>query len=50
VGYLLAATGPAGFGVIHDMTGGWTLPLLLLIGIVAVKTALGFGAGKPGKV
>ncbi len=50
VGYLLAATGPAGFGIIHDMTGGWTLPLLLLIGIVAVKTLLGFGAGKPGTV
>jgi len=50
VGYLLAATGPAGFGIIHDTTDGWTLPLLILIGIVAVKTMLGFGAGKPGKV
>lgn len=46
-GYLLAATGPAGFGWLHDLTHGWTLPLLLLLGMVAAKVAVGLGAGKP---
>lgn len=46
-GYLLAATGPAGFGWLHDLTHGWTLPLVLLLGMVAAKVAVGLGAGKP---
>jgi hypothetical protein len=25
VGYLLAAGGPALFGLLHDLTGGWTV-------------------------
>lgn len=29
-GYLLAATGPFGMRVLRDLTGGWTVPLLLL--------------------
>ena len=28
MGYLLAAIGPFGVGVLHDATGGWTVPLL----------------------
>jgi CP family cyanate transporter-like MFS transporter len=30
VGYALAATGPALAGLLHDTTGGWTVPLLAL--------------------
>lgn len=30
-GYLLAASGPAIFGALHDLTGGWTAPLILLV-------------------
>jgi CP family cyanate transporter-like MFS transporter len=30
-GYLLAAVGPLGAGLLHDATGGWTLPLAVLM-------------------
>jgi CP family cyanate transporter-like MFS transporter len=30
VGYLVAAVGPFGIGVLYDVTGGWTWPLLAL--------------------
>jgi CP family cyanate transporter-like MFS transporter len=30
VGYLIAALGPFAVGVLHDVSGGWTLPLLSL--------------------
>ena len=30
VGYLIAALGPFGMGLIHSATGGWTVPLALL--------------------
>src|SRR5699024_134471 len=35
-GYLLAAVGPVLVGVLHDISDGWTLPLLFLIGIAIV--------------
>lgn len=31
IGYAIAAMGPFGMGVIHDATGSWTVPLILLI-------------------
>lgn len=30
VGYLLAAVGPFAVGLLHDLSGGWTVPLLAL--------------------
>lgn len=38
-GYLLAATGPFGFGALHDLTGSWT-PSLLGMALVAVLMGL----------
>jgi CP family cyanate transporter-like MFS transporter len=32
-GYLLAAVGPFLIGVVHDATGGWTWPLVLLLAL-----------------
>lgn len=50
VGYLMAAVGPTLVGFIHDQTGGWQAPLVLLV--VAALLVLGFGwrAGRPGFV
>ncbi|GAB3140459.1 MFS transporter [Marisediminicola antarctica] len=31
IGYAVAAAGPVSFGLLHDATGGWTLPLVTLI-------------------
>lgn len=45
-GYLLAATGPVLFGALHDMNGGWTLPLSMLIIIAFIILIAGIEAGK----
>jgi CP family cyanate transporter-like MFS transporter len=45
-GYLLAASGPVVFGVVHDHTGGWTAPLLLVCGLSAAMLVAGVGAGR----
>jgi len=50
IGYLLAAVGPAAFGLIHDLTSGWTAPLLFLMGILLAKSVVGMRAGRPGEV
>ncbi|TLM85795.1 CynX/NimT family MFS transporter [Pseudarthrobacter sp. NamE5] len=39
-GYLLATAGPFGMGLIHDASGGWTLPLLLLLALAVVQTVV----------
>lgn len=36
-GYLLATVGPFGMGMLHSATGGWTLPLALLLGLAVVQ-------------
>jgi MFS transporter, CP family, cyanate transporter len=46
VGYGLAAVGPIAVGALHDVTGGWTVPLAVLIGVAAVDLVLGLGAGR----
>ena len=44
VGYLIAAVGPALIGLIHDITGGWTAPLLCLVAALVGKVVVGLGA------
>ncbi|MFJ5698356.1 MFS transporter [Arthrobacter sp. NPDC093139] len=36
-GYLLATVGPFGMGLLHSATGGWTLPLALLLAIAVAQ-------------
>ncbi|MGF9648165.1 MFS transporter [Pseudarthrobacter oxydans] len=36
-GYLLATAGPFGMGLLHSATGGWTLPLALLLALALVQ-------------
>ncbi|HEV7871988.1 MAG TPA: MFS transporter, partial [Modestobacter sp.] len=40
-GYAVAATGPLVIGAVHDTTGGWTAPLLVILGAVAVMAVAG---------
>lgn len=47
VGYLLAATGPVLFGLLHDVTHSWQIPLLTLFGVVLCKLLAGLGAARP---
>ncbi|WP_210468379.1 MFS transporter [Sporosarcina sp. 6E9] len=45
-GYLLAASGPPLFGLLFDLTNGWTFPLLLLILATGLLFFVGLGAAK----
>nr|WP_221468667.1 MFS transporter [Cohnella thailandensis] len=46
VGYLLAATGPILFGLLHDFTASWNLPLLLLLVVSVLLLLSGLGASR----
>lgn len=45
-GYLFAALGPFLFGLLHDLAGGWTVPLAMLLGLLAVQLTFGALAGR----
>lgn len=45
-GYLLAAVGPVLFGALHDFTGGWTAPLVMLIVVSVIIWIVGVESGK----
>ncbi|MFJ6212076.1 CynX/NimT family MFS transporter [Streptomyces sp. NPDC092296] len=45
-GYLVAAAGPVTAGALHQATGGWRLPLGLMLALCAVAAVAGFGAGR----
>jgi CP family cyanate transporter-like MFS transporter len=46
VGYALAAAGPVMFGGLRDVSGDWTLPLLVTAGLMAVLAVMGILAGR----
>jgi MFS transporter, CP family, cyanate transporter len=46
VGYFIAACGPVGVGALHQLTGGWTFPLALLLACCALALAAGLGAAR----
>lgn len=45
-GYLLAAAGPFLLGAIHDATGAWTVPLVILIVALVPQALSGIGSGR----
>ncbi|WP_206786698.1 MFS transporter [Amycolatopsis sp. MtRt-6] len=45
-GYLFAALGPFLFGLLHDLAGGWTVPLAMLLGLLVVQLTFGAFAGR----
>jgi MFS transporter, CP family, cyanate transporter len=44
LGYLIASTGPALVGEVHDLTGGWTAPLWVLLIMCALQLPAGLRA------
>lgn len=46
LGYLLAAIGPFGVGLLRDLTGGWALPMILLLGFLIAQGVFGSLAGR----
>lgn len=50
IGYTVAAIGPVLFGSLFDLSGGWSIPIAMLLVVGFLKLLVGLGAGKPGKV
>lgn len=46
LGYLLAAIGPLLIGWLHDITGAWTAPLIVLVVGTVLYLMFGMGAGR----
>lgn len=44
-GYIIAATGPLFLGMISEITGGWNIPLIILMTISLIIAVLGYFAG-----
>ncbi|TDD63662.1 MFS transporter [Actinomadura darangshiensis] len=49
-GYLLAAAGPFAVGFLHGVTGGWDVPVVLLLALVVPELVFGLLAARPGFV
>ncbi len=50
VGYTMAAVTPIVIGLIHDLTGHWSLPLLLLMALALLQVGMAYLAGRPLKI
>ena len=47
LGYTLGALGPLAVGVLHELTGGWTVPLLVLAATALAAAAAGAVVARP---
>ena len=45
-GYLFAGTGPFLFGLLHDLSDGWTIPFVMFLVVYVVQIAAGAAAGR----
>jgi MFS transporter, CP family, cyanate transporter len=50
VGYLIAAIGPFGTGLLHDLSGGWTVPVVVLAALSVPLLGLAAYVGRPAYV
>jgi CP family cyanate transporter-like MFS transporter len=50
IGYLVASTGPLLLGFLHTATGGWAIPVWVLLGVVALQLVSGWLAGRDATV
>jgi CP family cyanate transporter-like MFS transporter len=46
-GYLVAALGPFGVGLLHDLSNGWTVPLVALTVVAVPQLLLGLAVSRP---
>ncbi|TGA81936.1 MFS transporter, partial [Streptomyces palmae] len=49
-GYLLAAAGPLTLGAVHQATGDWNLPIVLMLAVCGALALLGLGAGRDRRI
>ena len=50
IGYMISALGPLVAGLLHSVSGGWDLPIVVTIGVCGAQLAAGLGAARPGVV
>ena len=50
IGYLIAVVGPFGIGALYDATGGWTVPLLVLLVLALPQLVVALVAARPAYV
>lgn len=50
IGYTIAAFAPPLFGLVHDVSGGWFVPLSLCLALCGVMACLGYCAGKSAQI
>jgi len=50
LGYTFGATGPFVLGVVHDASGGWTVPLVVLLALFVPQAVVGAAAGRDRQV
>jgi len=50
VGYAVAAAGPLLLGALRDATGGWTVPIAVLLAVLVPLLAAGMAAGRARRV
>jgi CP family cyanate transporter-like MFS transporter len=46
-GSVLAAAGPFVLGFLHDLSGGWSVPLVAMLVLIGVMALCGLAAGRP---
>lgn len=49
-GYLLAAVGPFSVGLLHDLTDGWTVPLIALLCVLVPQWYFGLAVSRPAAI
>ncbi|BDZ47686.1 MFS transporter [Naasia aerilata] len=47
IGYIVGATGPLLLGLLHQLSGGWTLPLLLVTAVSLAAVPAGLALARP---
>ena len=47
VGYVIASIGPFGVGLLYELTGGWTVPLSVLLALAVPLLLCGLAVSKP---
>jgi len=50
IGYMISAFGPLAAGLLHSVSGGWSLPIVLVLVLLAGQVVVGFGAARPGVI
>ncbi|CAM5629191.1 MFS transporter [Streptomyces spiroverticillatus] len=50
IGYLMAAVGPLAAGAVYQVTGSWTVPIALMLGVCATALVVGLFAARDRKI